>query len=116
MEVGGPLTNILVTCSRCGDVELEGSALRARMCISVSYSEYSFRCPICHMVEVKRANAHEIDVLVAAGAPLTTWALPAELFEDRDGGPIGHDDLLEFHRSLHDANRFGEAVSHLPAG
>jgi len=41
-----------------------------------------------------------VDVLLAAGVHSTEWHLPAELAERRDGDPITHDDVLDFHDLL----------------
>ncbi len=52
------------------------------------------------MAVVKPAEARIVDLLVASGVELSTWDLPAEMFEDHVGTPISHDDLLDFHQLL----------------
>ena len=37
---------------------------------------------------------------------MSTWDLPAELREPRQGAPITHDDLLDFHQTLYDDRAF----------
>ena len=46
-----------------------------------------------------------------SGVRLLTWRLPAELFERRDGAPIDHDDLLDFHQLLQDDGWFDQLSS-----
>jgi hypothetical protein len=98
-----PMATIRASCPTCGDVELTTADVRVRVCTNDERGEYSFRCPICHMTVLKRAEPRTIDLLVASGVALDTWSLPAELYEPRGGGaPISHDDLLDFHAMLQD--------------
>ena len=91
---------IRATCSDCGDVELRSRDLKVRTCRDDETSTYLFRCPVCRMIEVRPAESHVVDVLLAAGVPCTEWELPAELGETRAGDPISHDDVLDFHDLL----------------
>lgn len=91
---------IRATCSDCGDVELRSNGLHLRVCAETGAATYVFRCPECTMAEVGPADTDVVDVLVSAGVSLTRWSLPAELDECRDGHPITHDDLLDFHEML----------------
>jgi hypothetical protein len=91
---------IRATCSDCGDVELRSRDLKVRMCRDTEAATYLFRCPVCRMVEVRPAEAHVVDVLLAAGVTCVEWSLPAELGERRGGDPITHDDVLDFHELL----------------
>lgn len=68
------------------------------------------------MTVVKPAEPRTIDLLVASGVAMDTWSLPAELDEPREGKPITHDDLLEFHDHLHDSSSWEDAISHLLEG
>ncbi|MEZ5262218.1 MAG: hypothetical protein R2755_10700 [Acidimicrobiales bacterium] len=43
---------------------------------------------------------------------MSTWDLPAELREPRQGAPITHDDLLDFHQTLYDDKAFLQAHRH----
>lgn len=63
------------------------------------------------MVVVKPAEHRTIDLLVASGVEMDTWTLPAELFETRSGRRISHDDILDFHKLLHDEEAMAEALS-----
>ena len=96
------MATIRASCPTCGDVELTTADVRVRVCINDDRGEYSFRCPICRMTVVKTAEPRTIDLLVASGVALDTWALPAELHEHHEGAPISHDDLLDFHDLLAD--------------
>lgn len=91
---------IRATCSDCGDVELRSRDLRVRTCQDTDEATYLFRCPVCRMIEVRPAEQHVVDVLLAAGVPSEAWRLPAELAEHKGGAPIDHDDVLDFHQLL----------------
>lgn len=91
---------IRATCSDCGDVELRSRDLKVRMCLDSESATYLFRCPVCRMIEVRPAETHVVDVLLAAGVPCIEWHLPAELGEAHGGDAINHDDVLDFHELL----------------
>jgi hypothetical protein len=94
------MATIRATCVDCGDVELTTRDVRVRVCIEDNTGSYTFRCPSCLMSVVKPAEPRIVDLLVASGVEVSTWSLPAELFEPRSGLPISHDDLLDFHQLL----------------
>ena len=96
------MPTIRATCGDCGDVELTTSDVRVRVCLEDSQGTYLFRCPTCQMSVVKDAEPRIVDLLVASGVELSTWTLPAELFEERVGNPLDHDDLIDFHLLLSD--------------
>lgn len=85
--------------------------LGVRLCIDDDRSSYHFRCPHCRMVEVHSAEPRVVDWLVSAGVELSTWSLPAELFESHHGPSISHDDLLDFHRQLEDDESFNQLLA-----
>ena len=85
------MATIRASCETCGDVELTTADVRVRVCINDNRGEYSFRCPDCGMTVVKGAEMGEI----------------------KNGRPINHDDLLEFHDKLHDTSSWNEALSSL---
>jgi hypothetical protein len=60
------------------------------------------------MAVVKPAEPRIVDLLVASGVQMSTWSLPAELYERRGGEPITHDDLLDFHAMLQDDDWFAD--------
>lgn len=96
------MATIRASCGACGDVQLTTRDVNVRVCTSNEQGEYRFTCPVCDMVVVKPAEPRTIDLLVAAGVEMTTWALPREMFECRSGDPITHDDLIDFHALLAD--------------
>ena len=100
----GLVATIRANCTTCGDIELTSADLRVRVCRDDSSAAYRFHCPGCGWVEVKDAQPGVVEVLVNAGVELETWMLPDELEEPRSGPPISHDDLLDFHRLLENAD------------
>lgn len=105
------MATIRASCGDCGDVELTTADVRVRVCTDTNQGEYLFRCPTCRMAVVKPAEPRTIDLLVASGVAMQTWALPAELWEPRNGRPISHDDVLDFHNSLSDDDTFARALA-----
>jgi len=63
------------------------------------------------MTVVKSAEPRTIDLLVASGVAFTTWQMPAELHELKEGEPIDHDDLLDFHDLLSDDRALEQALA-----
>ena len=104
--IGFLMALIRATCSDCGDVELRSRDLKVRHCVDTDVSTYLFRCPGCHLVEVRAAEAHVVDVLLAAGVRSVDWHLPAELHEPHLGLPVDHDDVLDFHVLLSTSDWF----------
>ena len=104
-------TVIKASCHDCGDIELAVGDLEVRVCSQDDRGTYVFRCPSCLMSVVKPAERRIVDMLVASGVQLVNWHLPAELFEPRDGLPITHDDLIDFHRLLQDDGWFDSLVA-----
>ena len=102
------MATIRASCVDCGDVELTTGDVRVRVCVRDNQGSYSFRCPTCRMAVVKPAEPRIVDLLVASGVELSTWDLPAELFEDHTGTPITHDDLLDFHQLLQSEDWFDQ--------
>jgi hypothetical protein len=105
------MATIRATCGDCGDVELTTADVQVRVCIEDSTGTYSFRCPACGMAVVKPAEPRIVDLLVASGVELSTWSLPAELYEVRSGGRISHDDLLDFHLLLQRDDWFDQVAA-----
>lgn len=105
------MATIRASCDDCGDVELTTADVHVRVCNHDSTGTYSFRCPTCRMTQVKSAESRTIDLLVAAGVSHSTWDLPQEIFEERKGDKITHDDILDFHDLLGDPNWYSELTS-----
>lgn len=96
------MATIRATCPDCGDVEFTTRDVEVNVRGDGSGS-YSFRCPSCTLLVVKPAEARTIDLLLASGVHPAGADVPAEVAERaaRDGEPITHDDLLDFHDLLH---------------
>ena len=110
------MATIRASCTDCGDVELTTADVTVRVCADDNQGSYSFRCPTCRMAVVKPAEPRIVELLVASGVRLDTWRLPAELTEARNGQPITHDDLLDFHRLLTDEGRLNAELGRLVEG
>lgn len=106
-------TVIKASCHECGDVELAVRDLSVRVCSEAEHGSYVFRCPTCQMSVVKPAEQRIVDLLVASGVELIQWRLPAELFEEHNGDPITHDDLIDFHHLLREDDWFSTLASAL---
>jgi hypothetical protein len=65
------------------------------------------------MAVVKPAEPRIVDLLAASGVEVSTWQLPAELYEPRFGPRIDHDDLLDFHEEMQSETWFDELVGGL---
>ncbi|MPY92967.1 MAG: hypothetical protein GEV08_07835 [Acidimicrobiia bacterium] len=111
------MATIRATCGECGDVVLTAADVRVLLCTHDNSASYTFRCPGCRLMVVKAARGRTVDLLVASGVAMSSWDYPAELREPRGaGGPITHDELLDFHRFLVDDARFTEALTALEGG
>ena len=110
------MATIRASCSDCGDVELTTADVHVRICDDNDAGTYAFRCPFCEMMVVKPAESRTIDLLIASGVAFSTWSLPAELYEPRQGEPINHDDLLDFHDLLHDEGRLDAVLAEMTKG
>ena len=110
------MATIRASCGECGDVELTTDDVTVRVCADDNSGSYSFRCPQCEMAVVKAAEPQIIELLVASGVRLSTWRLPAELTEPRQGRPITHDDMLDFHDLLANDEQWIHEVSRLVEG
>jgi hypothetical protein len=107
---------IRATCPDCGDVEMTTADVWVRICDDDASGTYAFSCPLCHHTVVKPAEAHVVDLLIASGVTWSTWRLPAEIHEHPEGGPITHDDLLDFHDLLADDGWFDALRASLERG
>ena len=108
------MATIRATCGDCGDVVLTTGDVKVLFFTHDGSASYTFRCPSCRLVVVKPARGRTVDLLVASGVTMSSWDYPAELREPRGaGGPISHDELLDFHRFLLDDGRFTRAVAAL---
>lgn len=95
------MATIRASCPDCGDVELTTRDVTVRVCVGDNQGSYAFRCPECGFAVAKECAPRIVDLLVSSGVRMSTWDLPAELFEAKIGPVISHDDLLDFHELLH---------------
>ena len=100
------MTTIRASCPTCGDVELTVDDVTVLVCAADNRGSYAFLCPRCMLAVAKDAEPRIVDLLISSGVRLTVWQLPAELYEPRHGGPISHDDLLDFHHLLQEDGWF----------
>jgi hypothetical protein len=105
------VTSVRATCEGCGDVELPIGRLSVRLCVETGAATYGFQCPECDQRVVTPTEQAVADLLVASGAPLVVWTLPAELFETHVGPAIDHDDVLDFHLLLQRPGWFDDVVA-----
>ena len=105
------MATIRASCPDCGDVELTTREGSGRLCAPGHRAASISRGPWCPMAVTKGAEPRIVDLLVSSGVDLEVWKLPAELFEQRVGEPLTHDDLLEFHELLEGDDWFTELAS-----
>jgi hypothetical protein len=91
---------VKATCGDCGDVELDIDQVQIQVCSPTAVATYSFQCPACRLITNKEAGERVFAALSGAGAEVVMWNLPAELWEQKVGPAITHDDLLAFHVAL----------------
>lgn len=81
-------------------MELATREVQVLVCSTTNRGSYAFTCPSCRLAVTKATDPRVVDVLVASGATLAVWTMPAELTEPHSGPPISYDDLLGFHFEL----------------
>jgi hypothetical protein len=106
-------TRIRANCEDCGDVELTIGDVEVQVCTTDNSGTYRFNCPVCDSDVVKPAEPRVVDLLVASGVKLSTWDIPAEALEVKQGRPFSHDDLIDFHHRLAGDDWFAELVDGL---
>jgi hypothetical protein len=111
-----PAAIVRATCPTCGDIELTVDEVQVQVCVTTAQSTYSFLCPACAYLVNKEANDSVVESLTSAGSRLLAWTMPAELEEPKRGPRINHDDLLEFHLALENADWQSELAYHAPKG
>lgn len=94
------MATVRASCPECGDVELTTREVQVIVCSTTNRGSYAFTCPGCRLAVAKPTGSRVVDVLVASGATLAVWTMPAELGEPHSGPPISYDDLLAFHFDL----------------
>jgi hypothetical protein len=106
-------TKIRVECVSCGPVRITLAALTLRNCEDNHRWSYCFRCPECGLATSHETSADvAVQLLVANGATIQRWHLPAELSESRVSAPtLTLDDLLDFHLLLEDGTWFASVLA-----
>jgi hypothetical protein len=95
------VTRIKATCPDCGEVDLTPKDVRLEIGGSGGAdSTYGFTCPTCRDFVRKPADERVVRLLLSGGVTPSLQKTPAEALERKDGPPINHDDLLEFHEAL----------------
>jgi len=107
------MARIRASCPQCGDVELTVADVHVRICSTTSEGEYAFQCPSCTDTVTKQAESRTIDLLVASGVAVSTWAMPVERLIGGERSPITHDDVIDFHMMLSDDMVLAEALGAL---
>ncbi|RKS67909.1 hypothetical protein CLV35_3813 [Motilibacter peucedani] len=90
------MTTIKASCPMCGDVELKPAQLRLVVCSRSEWSYYAFTCPTCSDEVRKPADEEIVALLVSGGVAAERWHVPAEVLEEKTGGAISYDDVLDF--------------------
>lgn len=106
------MATIRASCDACGDVEFTTTHVTVHAPEDGGPGTYAFRCPRCASTVVRHAERSTMDLLIAAGVPVTTWRRPAELVERENEAhsPITHTDLLEFHAFIEDDDALARAL------
>lgn len=102
------MTTIKASCPSCGEVDLTADDIVLRITAIPTNNTYGFSCPGCGRFVEKPADERIIRLLLSGGVVPVVVNVPAEILETRDGPPITHDDLLEFHELLQDDDWFAE--------
>lgn len=102
--VGRAMTTVKATCARDGEVVLMPAEITLVWCVDApdTGSWYTFRCPMCGVVNQKVADSYIIGLLRHVGVVETQWAIGAGRTPFRiDEQPVDEDDLIAFGLRLH---------------
>jgi hypothetical protein len=94
------MTTIKATCPGCGEVDLTADDILLRIGATQTVNTYGFTCPQCGDFVEKTADDRIVRLLLSGGVMPVPVHVPAEALEIRQGPPISHDDLLDFHEIL----------------
>lgn len=108
------MTTIKATCPGCGEVSLSAEDILLRIGSASASNSYGFDCPTCGDFIEKPADERVVRLLLSGGVMPVMDHVPAEALESRDGPPINHDDLLEFHEFLQRDDWFDRLVRRQP--
>jgi hypothetical protein len=93
------MTTIVATCETCGDVGLAPGEIVLQLTASRDANNFAFSCPRCKGFNRQHADDVIVRLLVYGGVMPTVVHVPAEALEPKEGPPISHDDILEFHEA-----------------
>ena len=99
------MTNIRVTCQRCGaGVPIRPTQVLLLAEVGKTSAAYLFLCPVCERLTVRPAQAGQVQMLVAAGVPVGSTAGPMTGIHRAAGRDVWPtftlDDLLDLHLLL----------------
>ncbi len=92
------MATIRDSCQACGEVEFTSDDIQVKIENQDGSGSYIFVCPRCQELVIKSANSKTIDLLMASGVEEVD--IPLEFLEPKDGLPVCHDDLIDFHDHL----------------
>ena len=112
-----PNPRIRVACAHCGIIRVTMAELTLRICVDDGSWSYCFRCPTCGLANAQETDAPAITPLLAVGAPVQPWHLPAELTEEHGTEPrLTLDDLLDLHLLLEGSDWYEVLRQHTETG
>lgn len=82
-------------------------------CLDFEQDELVFFCQNCQQESRKTIKGKVLQLLHSNGTKVETWSIPEEYFETKQGQPVNHDDLLDFHIHLKDEQMFAQALKEL---
>lgn len=101
---------IRTSCPECGDIGLTTRDVTV-VYLDRPHGAYRYRCPRCYRIVMKEAEPRTLELLVSSGCEQRTIGQPREVHPS--GGPLTHDDLLDFRQGLYDHDTFNRAVRDL---
>jgi len=99
MTGGPPGHTFAASCPRCGDVELAAEQLWLVVTGDAARDHYAFTCPLCECLVRRSANPCTVRVLRRFVA-VEEVAVPAEVLEPKEAGPLTVDDLIDLMLAL----------------
>ena len=100
------MTTIRATCPTCGEVGLTPDEVDLRVDPKgASAAFYAFSCPTCRSTVRKPADDRIVRLLASGGVEIRRLL---HLSPRREGPPLSHDDLIDFHALLRTDHWFDE--------
>ena len=93
------MARVKVTCPECGDVEITSRAVT--IVINEKFSQFSYRCPGCKIIQLQDTNEQTVQILVEVGVPVHQLSPPREKLEGLPlDSALDDDALIDFHFGL----------------